>query len=209
MQQQNDIQRSGRRTLMLLAAVFFVPSLLGVLLVFGMPDMAPEAKSYGHRLSPVKEIQLGELRDRDNKVLHRPTETKWTIAYIAPQNCETKACFGHFYRTAAFAWHRLASKGKNLEHIRLLFITSDKTDLSWFDGTEADKKDDPVPHVVIGRTANLKKVAAQFKLDEQDPITAGRTYIIDRYGRWSLYYNRTDAVEGIFKDVGWLIKYAG
>jgi hypothetical protein len=160
--------RRGRRTLLVLAALFFGPIL--VALALNVAGLHPSgAKNKGEKLQPYADLRAVVPRLADGgEYRWNPEQRLWRIAVVAPQGC-------------AAACTKLAA---DLEKVRrVLGSNADHVQILWIGDYPAD----------AARPASLKRVAPDAALLEKLPRSADAagapvTYVIDPNGFAFLRY---------------------
>ncbi|MBK6597147.1 MAG: hypothetical protein IPG25_04175 [Proteobacteria bacterium] len=90
--QQEQAQRNrGRRTLLVLAAIFFVPLAISFALYYGSAWRPAERTNKGELLSPVVSLPTVALRANDGSSISSDTllAGKWSVVYIGDGACDT------------------------------------------------------------------------------------------------------------------------
>jgi hypothetical protein len=125
---------------------------------------------------------------------------KWTILYLANGACE-RPCVEQLYNIRQI---RLA-QGKNIDRLRRLMLWN-------VNGvSEAQRKElqEHFPGQVIVPAGDEKALLQAFVLDEQDPLTADRIYLVDPLGNLMMKYEPGKEPRGMIKDLEKLLKYSG
>jgi hypothetical protein len=88
----------GRGQLLLLAALFFGPLLLAVLLYFAFPQLVPQSRTnYGVLLDPARPLPDVALIDADGKTFDREAlRGRWTYLYLGGDRCN-ESCAGKLF----------------------------------------------------------------------------------------------------------------
>lgn len=85
-----DSRARGRRTLLLVAALFFVPVAAAFALYYGQLWRPSGSSSKGELITPARPLQFAGLRHTDGKPAGPEAfADKWTLFYIADGACDT------------------------------------------------------------------------------------------------------------------------
>lgn len=197
------VRTRNRVSLLLVFALFAAPVVVAWVLFFVFPDWAPESTSnHGALVKPVRplpEFRLAALGD--GEVGSEFLQGKWTFVYLHRGACE-KACIEQLYRMRQV---RL-TQGKNIDRLQRLMLWEAPT----VETTRLDELQQHFPGQVTGLLDdNAGPLLAEFALDERDPLTAERLYLVDPLGNLMMMYAPDDEPKGIIRDLERLLKYSG
>jgi cytochrome oxidase Cu insertion factor (SCO1/SenC/PrrC family) len=194
----------SRLSLLLLLAVFGAPVVLAWLAFYVFPEWRPAGTSnYGQLITPIRPLPAFEFEtlsgDRIDATFLRG---KWTLVYLAQGAC-AEPCVRQLYNLRQV---RLA-QGKNIDRIQRLMVweradfrPGQRAELTeHFPGQVMAVLPDRVPAELL----------ETFAVDEQDPMRAGRVYLVDPLGNLMMSYQPEDEPRGMIKDLERLLKYSG
>jgi hypothetical protein len=194
----------SRLSLLLLLGVFGAPVVLAWLAFYVFPDWRPAGTSnHGQLIAPLRPLPAFEFEtlsgDRIDETFLRG---KWTLVYLAQGAC-AEPCVRQLYNLRQV---RLA-QGKNIDRIQRLMLweravlrPGQRAELAeHFPGQVMAALPDRVPAELL----------ETFALDEQDPMRAGRVYLVDPLGNLMMSYQPEDKPRGMIKDLERLLKYSG
>jgi len=195
-------QRRARISMLLVLGLFAAPLILAVLVITVFPDWKPKTtNNNGDLVQPVRKLPAFELQTLKGKVIDETfLRGKWTMLYLAKGECN-KPCVEQLYNIRQI---RLA-QGKNIDRLRRLML--------WSDEGVSDVKQQELqthyPGQVIAPAGDKAALLQVFSLDEQDPLTANRIYLIDPLGNLMMKYDPGKKPRGMIKDLEKLLKYSG
>jgi len=193
-------RRRGRRQLMLLASLFFVPLLVAFWLYYGGSGWRPVGgTNKGDLIDPAVPLPAVTLAQPDGT--RTPADFlqgKWTIAYLGDGACDER-CRKALYLSRQ-TW---ISLNKDMDRVQRVFLAT---------GTRVDTQYVAAEHVdllvaIVGDDADSKALLAQFPaLDGVAPAAAGRLYLIDPLGNLVLSYSAAAPDKALLTDVKKLLK---
>jgi len=193
-------RRRGRRQLMLLASLFFVPLLVAFWLYYGGSGWRPVGgTNKGDLIDPAVPLPAVTLAQPDGT--RTPADFlqgKWTIAYLGDGACDER-CRKALYLSRQ-TW---ISLNKDMDRVQRVFLAT---------GTRVDMQYVAAEHVdllvaIVGDDADSKALLAQFPaLDGVAPAAAGRLYLIDPLGNLVLSYSAAAPDKALLTDVKKLLK---
>jgi len=193
-------RRRGRRQLMLLASLFFVPLLVAFWLYYGGSGWRPVGgTNKGDLIDPAVPLPAVTLAQPDGT--RTPADFlqgKWTIAYLGDGACDER-CRKALYLSRQ-TW---ISLNKDMDRVQRIFLAT---------GTRVDTQYVAAEHVdllvaIVGDDADSKALLAQFPaLDGVAPAAAGRLYLIDPLGNLVLSYSAAAPDKALLTDVKKLLK---
>lgn len=187
---------SGKKTLLIILAVFVAPLVVGTVMFLNADrlGLSVETTNYGKLIQPIVNLSVvGVDVDGAAADVEKLVRNKWTLLYFAPETCDAKCTA----RQALLKRIRLLTN-EDMRRIQTASIYAQAPS-----NTEQLAKD--YSKMIIGtlgeKGADFK---AQFpKLDEQ-PI-----YLIDPLGNLMMYYSGdTPDIKRIMKDFKRILKYS-
>ena len=196
-------RRRSRLSLIFVLGMFAVPFFVAWLVLTVFPDWAPKGRvNHGELVTPVRPLPSFQLQTLSGESIDETFfRGKWTLVYLAQGACD-RPCVEQLYNIRQV---RLA-QGKNIDRLQRLLLWQD-------DEIGAEKRlelEEHFPGQVIvslsdqGSPALLKT----FVLDAQQPLLAGRIYLIDPLGHLMMSYEPGDEPKGMIKDLERLLKYS-
>lgn len=193
-------RRRGRRQLILLASLFFVPLLVAFWLYYGGSGWRPAGgTNKGDLINPAVPLAAVSLAQPDGK--RTPADFlqgKWTIAYLGDGACDER-CRKALYLSRQ-TW---ISLNKDMDRVQRVFLAT---------GARVDTQFIAAEHVdllvaLVGDDADSQALLAQFPaLDGVAPAAAGRLYLIDPLGNLVLSYAAAAPDKALLTDVKKLLK---
>jgi cytochrome oxidase Cu insertion factor (SCO1/SenC/PrrC family) len=192
-------QARGRRTLLLIAALFLVPLLVSFLLYYGAGGFGPSGRTNkGDLLDPARPLpQLVLPLAEGGATVPGFLQGKWTWAYVGDGRCDER-CRQALYLTRQ---SRIALN-KDLDRVQRVFlVTSGCCDRAFL---QAEHPDLLVVDAGDGRADDL---LAPFPVyDDVAPASAGRIYLIDPLGNLLMSYGPTAPDKALLQDLKKLLK---
>ena len=198
------LRTRSRLSLLLLLAFFAAPVVLAWLAFYVFPEWRPAGTSnHGQLITPLRPLPAFEVEtlsgDRIDETFLRG---KWTLVYLVQGACAER-CVRQLYNLRQV---RLA-QGKNIDRIQRLLLW-ERADLRPGQRTELTEH---FPGQVMAALPDRvpPELLETFVLDEQDPMRAGRVYLVDPLGNLMMSYQPEDEPSGMIKDLERLLKYSG
>lgn len=198
----NPGRRRARLSMVLVLAMFAAPLGLAWLALSVFPHWKPEnTTNHGDLVQPVRPLPAFELVTLQQKSIDETfLRGKWTMLYLAEGACD-RPCVDQLYNIRQI---RLA-QGKNIDRLQRLMLWSEK---GVSDGMREELKAH-FPGQLIAPVKGEESLLQVFELDERDPFTAGRIYLIDPLGNLMMKYESDMEPKGMIKDLEKLLKYSG
>ncbi|GMQ89313.1 MAG: hypothetical protein BMS9Abin09_0785 [Gammaproteobacteria bacterium] len=198
----NPGQRRARLSMVLVLTMFAAPLAVAWLALSVFPDWRPgSTTNRGDLVEPVRLLPAFNLETLQGTEIDETfLRGKWTILYLAKGACD-RPCVEQLYNIRQI---RLA-QGKNIDRLRRLMLWN-KTGVS---DAQQQELQTHFPGQVIAPVAGEKALLQMFALDEQDPLTANRVYLIDPLGNLMMKYEPDKEPQGMIKDLEKLLKYSG
>lgn len=179
-----DARARGRRNMLLIAALFFVPVMAVFAMYYGGLWAPKGSSAKGELVHPARPLEIAGLVHVDGKPAGPEVfANKWTLLYMGDGRCDdackTALTYGRQTRIAV---------GKDMDRVqRVLLDTSDQVDHAYMDSEQKGL-------VIIDATSpEAQKMLAQFPGDHVHSL-----YIVDPLGNLMM---RHDAKQVINKDL--------
>lgn len=188
----------GWRTLLLLAALFFVPLAVSFLLYYGGDGLGPSGRTnVGDLLDPARPLpQLVLPLANGGATAPDFLQGKWTWAYLGNGRCD-KRCRQALYLTRQ---SRIALN-KDLDRVQRVFLaTADCCDRAFLQAKHPDLL------VVDAGGGRADALLALFPAYGKAPGAAGRIYLIDPLGNLLMSYSAQAPDEALLLDLRKLLK---
>jgi cytochrome oxidase Cu insertion factor (SCO1/SenC/PrrC family) len=198
---QDDAQRGrGRRQLILLASLFFVPLALAFWLYYGGSDWRPTGSTNkGDLIDPAVPLPAVALAQPDGaRTQPEFLQGKWTIAYLGDGACDER-CRKALYLSR----QSRVALNKDMDRVQRVFLAT---------GTAVDTAFMAQEHpdlvlAQIGLDADSQALLAKFPaLGGVPAATAGRLYVIDPLGNLVLSYSAAAPDKALLTDVKKLLR---
>jgi cytochrome oxidase Cu insertion factor (SCO1/SenC/PrrC family) len=194
-------QRRQRRTLILLALIFAAPVTLAWLLFnytqFGRGD---GSTSHGQLISPPRQLADVALTDPGNAGARASLYGKWSLIYLVDGECG-RQCEQNLYRLRQI---RLA-QGKHARRVQRVLL-----DLGPGHVSLSPRQLRDYAGQLVADPEDAGGLLARFRLAQGDnPLAAGRTYIVDPRGFLMMSYAPDADPGGIIDDLRHLLRYSG
>ena len=181
-------QKSGKKTLFILAVVFILPFTLAATL--HLVGWKASWHSYGELVQPPQSLQFTDLQDSAGKPFDtKRWEKKWTIVSVA-NACES-ACQAQQQTLQKLR----ISLGKDLERVQqVLLIPAETKSLPQHD------------EFILLAGAQVAGLASQFDMPGRPAAESGQTYLVDPLGNLMMSYPADYDPKGMRKDLLRLLK---
>jgi len=187
-----DSRARGRRTLLIVAAVFLLPVVVAFTLYYGKLWRPADSSSKGELIDPARPLVAGGLRHPDGAPADPQALTgKWTLLYIGDGRCDD-AC-----RTALVFGRqtRLALNNEMTRVQRVFLATGNCCDTDYFAREQAG---------LVALDASAPEAAA---LLAQFPEAREHTlFIVDPLGNLMMRHDSSVTTKGLLSDLKKLLK---
>jgi len=190
-----------RWILVLLVILFAAPvTLAWVLFFFTDVGRNGGGTNHGRLINPPRQLPDMALSDPSGRNRNATLYGKWSLVYLVDGTCD-RECARNLYRLRQI---RLAQGRRALRVQRVLLdMAPGRANLS--PGQLRDYAGQ-----LIAEPADPEKLLRQFRLSDGDqPVSAGRTYLIDPRGYLMMSYERDADPGGIINDLQHLLRYTG
>lgn len=193
-------RRRGRRQLVLLASLFFVPLLVAFWLYYGGGTWRPAGgTNQGDLVNPAVPLPAVSLARPDGT--RTPADFlqgKWSIAYLGDGACDER-CRKALYLSRQ-SWIAL---NKDMDRVQRVFLaTGPDVDARFLAAEHAD-----LLVALVGADADSQVLLDQFPAyDGVAPTAAGRLYLIDPLGNLVLSYSAAAPDKALLADVKKLLR---
>lgn len=201
MQSNKDIQKiSNRRTLIMVLAVFAVPTLLASLMYFS--GWKPSSTgNHGELIQPPRLLEDRAMQALDGKpVKFSDLHGKWTLVYLDDASCGDE-CMKQIFLMRQIH----VAQGKDQDRVQRVFILTDAKAEKTLPAKLADYAE---MRVWKGDKTVLDKLAGDFGMDMQNAAGYRAIYLLDPQGNLMMRYGRETNPAGMRKDLARLLKYS-
>lgn len=193
-----SIARS-RRTVLLVAALFFVPLFASFVLYYGGAQWRPAGRTNrGELIEPPRPLPAVVLLDSaDQQLDAQVLRGKWTLAYVGAGTCDARCT--EALTLIRQTWLALGKESDRVQ--RMFFITSGCCNRDYLRSEHAG--------LITARLdeASDQAFLALFPGTGTTPASeAGRIYIIDPLGNLMMSYAREAPPKGLLEDLRKLLK---
>lgn len=191
-----------RLTLLLIVLIFSAP-LLGAWLLFAFTDFGRggEVASYGQLLQPARPLPDLALHNPVPGALQARLHGKWTLLMLSGPEC-AGPCRDALYRMRQI---RLAT-GENLHRVQRLLVVYGAA-LEPFAARLRDTYQGQL--YLSGEALDPGDPGASLRfVPGEDPVAAGRLYLVDPLGNLIMSYGSDAQPGGIVKDLKRLLRYS-
>ena len=194
----------SRLSLLLLLALFAAPVVLAWLAFYVFPEWRPaNTVNQGELITPIRPVPTFRLETVSGEPIDETLlRAKWTLVYLIQGAC-AEQCVKQLYNLRQV---RLA-QGKNIDRVQRLVLWNAA-------GVSPEQRAELLEHfpgqIVVSLAEPPPAALLQaFALDGQDPMRAGRVYLVDPLGNLMMSYQPGDEPTGMIKDLERLLKYSG
>jgi cytochrome oxidase Cu insertion factor (SCO1/SenC/PrrC family) len=182
---------SGRRVLLLIAAICILPLVAASIIYFGWSGAQPSRyMNYGELLQTRALPSAVFVAPDGTRYTSDSLRGKWLLVTVQPSSCDS-VCQNRLYMLQQV---RLA-QGQNMTRVGRLWLLAG-------DGEPASALIAAYPGLMIGRPADPHWLAT---LPVKHNVTE-HVYLIDPHGNLVLRYNATPDPEGVINDLARLLK---
>jgi cytochrome oxidase Cu insertion factor (SCO1/SenC/PrrC family) len=193
-------QRRGRRQLLFLASLFFVPLLLAFWLYYGGSGWRPAGgTNKGDLINPAVPLPSVALARPDGTPIPADfLQGKWTIAYLGDGACDER-CRKALYLSRQ-TW---ISLNKDMDRVQRVFLaTGPRVDTAFVAAEHVD-----LLVARLGDDAASNQLLAKFPaVDGVASDKAGRLYLVDPLGNLVLSYSAAAPDKALLTDVKKLLR---
>jgi cytochrome oxidase Cu insertion factor (SCO1/SenC/PrrC family) len=191
--------RRGRRQLLLLAALFFVPLAVAFWLYYGPSGWRPTGGSNkGDLIDPARPLPAVGLSTPDGSTTDADVlRGKWTMLYVGDGACDTR-CRQALYLTR----QSRVALNKDMDRVQRVFLVTGRCCDAEFLGREH-------PDLVVGLVEDAASavVLEPFPTYGGVPVTAaGRIYVVDPLGNLVLSYAAEAPDKALLTDLKKLLR---
>jgi cytochrome oxidase Cu insertion factor (SCO1/SenC/PrrC family) len=194
-------QRRQRRTLILLVLIFAAPFTLAWLLFnYTQFGRGGASTSHGQLINPPRQLADFPLTDPGNAQAAAHLYGKWNLVYLVDGECGRR-CEQNLYRLRQI---RLA-QGKHAHRIQRVLL-----DLGPGHVSLSSRQLRDYAGQLLADPEDAAALLIRFRLARGDePLKAGRTYIVDPRGFLMMSYEADADPTGIIDDLHHLLRYSG
>ncbi len=193
-------QRRGRRQLLVLASIFFVPLAVAFWLYYGAGGWSPHGSTnQGDLVNPAVPLPAAALTRHDGTPAAPDLlRGKWTIAFIGDGACDDR-CRKALYLSRQ---SRIALN-KDMDRVQRVFLATG----SCCDGAFLAAEHPDLAVVTLGTDAASRALLAAIPVYDGVPVErAGRLYLIDPLGNLVLSYPAGAPDKALLTDVRKLLR---
>jgi cytochrome oxidase Cu insertion factor (SCO1/SenC/PrrC family) len=195
----DDAVNRGRRQLLALAALFFVPLGVAFFLYYGPTEWRPRGGThYGDLLDPARPLPAIALPRPDGPATDAEfLRGKWSLLYVGDGLCDAR-CRKALYLTRQT---RMALN-KDIDRVQRVFlVTAQCCDHSFL------AEEHPDLLVALVDTREAAAVLAPFPVHDAVPVaSAGRIYVVDPLGNLVLSYSAAAPDKALLNDLKKLLR---
>ncbi len=194
----------SRLSLLLLLAFFGAPVVLAWLAFYIFPEWRPAGTAnHGQLITPIRPLPAFQIETLSGETIDDTfLRGKWTLVYLMQGTC-AEPCVTQLYNLRQV---RLA-QGKNIDRVQRLMLW-DRAHVA--PQQEAELAEHFPGQVIAPLPGEAPaQLLEAFVLDAQDPMRAGRVYLVDPLGNLMMTYQPDDEPRGMIKDLERLLKYSG
>lgn len=194
-------RRRGRRQLLVLAAIFFVPLAVAFWLYYGPGDWRPVGgTNQGDLIDPAVPLPEVELTRPDGSHA-RSNELfrgKWTMAYLGPGRCDERC-----RRALYLSRQSRIALNKDMDRVQRVFLsTGDCCDRAFLQAEHPD-----LVVVTLGDDDASQALLARFPaLGNTTATEAGRLWVVDPLGNLVLSYSERSPDKALLTDLRKLLR---
>jgi hypothetical protein len=187
-----DPRARGRRTLLILAAMFFTPVIVAFTLYYGGVWRPAGSASKGALIEPARPLTVAGLREPGGAAAPDGVLAgKWTLLYIGDGACDA-AC----KRALVFARQsRLALNNEMTRVQRVFLATGNCCDTAYFTAEH------PGLIAFDASSPDAQVLLAQFPADRANSL-----FIVDPLGNLMMRHDSSETTKGLLSDLKKLLK---
>ncbi len=185
----------GRKTFLLIAAIFFVPMILAWIVYFGPDSWQPShTTNNGELVSPTVVLELGAIELLDRDAPEEPWNKKWTLLQLLPAACDS-ACAARVFdmRQLRTSLHR------RRDRVQRLILAPTREQAEQLQAQFAAEH----PHLRFGVLGMPRFGELNTQINRQEPLTVA---LVDPLGNYLMRYEPAISLRGMYKDIMKLLK---
>jgi hypothetical protein len=188
----SDPRAKGRRTLLLLAAVFLLPVAVAFTLYYGKLWRPADSASKGQLIEPARPLNVAGLRHPDGTPAAATEVTgKWTLLYIGDGRCDA-AC----ERALVFGRQTRLALNNEMTRVQRVFLAAGNCcDTDYF------TREQPGLIVLDASSPEAASFLAQFPDGREDTL-----FIVDPLGNLMMRHDASHTTKGLLSDLKKLLK---
>jgi hypothetical protein len=187
-----DVRRRGRRVLLILAAMFFLPVFIAFALYYGKLWRPAGSASKGELIAPARPIEAVGLKNLDGSAASPDAlKNKWTLVYVGDGTCDD-AC-----RTAlVFARQTRLALNNEMTRVQRVFLATGNCCASDYLGREQ-----PGLIALDASAPEAQPLLAQFPGDRPHSL-----YIVDPLGNLMMRHDAGHTSKDLLTDLKKLLR---
>ena len=187
-----DSRRRGRRTLLLLAAIFLLPVAASFALYYGKIWRPAASSSKGELITPARPLDVAGLRNPDGSAASAGAlKDKWSLIYIGDGACDA-AC-----RSAlVFGRQTRLALNNEMSRVQRVFLATGNCC-----ATDYFSQEQPGLVALDASAPEAQALIAQFPDDRRDSL-----YIVDPLGNLMMRHDAAGTSKALLTDLKKLLK---
>ena len=187
-----DPRARGRRTLLILAAMFFTPVIVAFALYYGQLWRPTHSSNKGELIDPARTLTFAGLRHVDGTAADaRVFQDKWTLLYIGDGACDADCRAALVFGRQS----RLALNNEMTRVQRVFFATGHCCDGAYFSAEH------PGLIVLDASSPDAQALLAQFPGDRAHSL-----FIVDPLGNLMMRHDASHTTKDLLSDLKKLLK---
>jgi len=191
-----------QRWILILVVILFAAPVTLAWVLFFFTDVGRDGggTNHGQLIDPPRRLPNLSLSDPSGRNPNASLYGKWSLVYLVDGKCG-RECGRNLYRLRQI---RLA-QGRHALRVQRVLIDLGPGQVSLSPGQLQDYAGQ-----LLAEPADPATLQQQFRLSEGDqPVSAGRTYLVDPRGFLMMSYKRDANPSGIIDDLQHLLRYTG
>lgn len=190
-----EMQRKGRKVLMLMV-VFFVVPIIVVILMYKL-NWKPSGNSLGELVSPPHLISGSKdlVNSQNSTLADQFWQKKWSVVYVAnecEQTCQDKL---HDLRQLHVSLY------KDIERAQRVLITNTQN-------VARIQQNYPDLIIINNPKTSVLDLATEFQIKSENPMISNRIYLVDSLGYLMMSYPASMPLADVRKDITRLLRYS-
>jgi hypothetical protein len=182
----------GRRTLLIVAAIFFVPLVMAFALYYGQLWRPSGSSSEGELITPARPLAVAGLRRVDGTAASPQVfADKWTLIYIGDGACDA-AC----RNALVFARQSRLALNNEMTRVQRVFLATGNCCANDYFAAEH-----PGLIALDASSPDAAKLLAQFPADRAHSL-----FIVDPLGNLMMRHDASHTTKGLLTDLKKLLK---
>jgi cytochrome oxidase Cu insertion factor (SCO1/SenC/PrrC family) len=185
-----DSRRRGRRTLLILAAIFLLPVAVSFALYYGKLWRPAGSASKGELITPARTISASSLRQPDGRPADESVLTgKWSLIYIGDGACDSDC-----RQALVFARQSRLALNNEMTRVQRVFLATGHCCAQDYFAAEQ-------PGLIALDASGAQSLLAQFPAEHRNSL-----YIVDPLGNLMMRHDASETTKGLLSDLKKLLK---